>query len=440
MSKIIRIFAAFLLLILPGSSGQPGASVSVKAFVGARIIDGTGKIAIENAVLVVRDGRVEAVGPAAVVRPPAGAQIINLAGKFITPGLISTHVHISDVQGIRPPAYTDENTLRQLGVFARYGVTTVLSLGGEKEPAFRARDTQNTPSLERARIYLAGEAIVGKTPEEARQMVVKVAATKPDIIKIRVDDNLGTTVKMAPEVYRAIIDEAHRLGLRVAAHIFYLDDAKDLLRAGANFIAHSVRDKEIDNEFISLMKERNIPYCPTLTREISTFVYESTPSFFSDPFFLREADRDVRAQLQEPQRQEAMRKSASAQRYKAALALARRNLKKAADAGILIAMGTDAGPFPNRFQGYFEHLEMEMMAESKLTPAQVLRAATSDAARAMKVDGIGTITKGAWADFVVLDLDPIKDIRNFRSIASVWIAGNQVKGIEPQKIGTSPGK
>lgn len=426
-SRTLVTLAALAILILTSTSGQIRPSGAVKAFVGARLMDGSGKPALENAVLVVRDGRVEAVGLSATVRPPAGAQLIKLPGKFIIPGLISAHVHISGVQGLRPPAYTDENTLRQLGVFARYGITTVLSLGGEQAPAFRAREAQNTPSLDRARIYLAGEVIVGKTPDEARRMVAQVAATKPDIIKIRVDDNLGTTAKMPPEVYRAVIDEAHRRGLRVAAHLYYLEDAKELLRSGVDFIAHSVRDQEIDDEFIALMKKRNIPYCPTLTRELSTFVYESTPAFFSDPFFLREADSEVIAQLREPARQEAMRKSATAQAYKTALTVARRNLKRAADAGLLIVMGTDAGIFANRFSGYFEHLEMEMMAEAGLSPAQILRAATGEAARAMRVDGAGMLTKGMWADFVVLDQDPLKDIRNTRSIASVWIAGNQVK-------------
>jgi imidazolonepropionase-like amidohydrolase len=414
------------------SAAQSATSAGVKAYIGANVIDGAGKLAVENAALIVRDGKVESVGPTSKIKIPAGSQTINLAGKFIIPGLISAHAHVSDVQGLRPPAYTNENTLRQLGVFARYGVTTVLSLGGEKEPAFKLRDAQNTPSLDRARIYLSGDIITGKTPEEARQMVARVAATKPDIIKIRVDDNLGATPKMAPEVYRGVIDEAHQRGLRVAAHIFYLEDAKDLLRAGVDFIAHSVRDKDIDDEFISLMKKRDIPYCPTLTRDLSTFVYESTPPFFSDPLFLREADRDVVAQLREPQRQEAMRKSATAQRYKAALAVAMRNLKKAADAGLLVVMGTDSGAFANRFEGYFEHLEMEMMAEAGLTPTQILRSATGDAARALRVEEIGAIAKGAWADFVVLERDPLKDIHNTRSVASIWIAGNQVKGIEPQ--------
>lgn len=415
---------AFLLLVGLAAASDPAR---VQAFVGARVLDGSGGPAIDDAVIVVRDGRIEAVGPSRLVRPPRGARTVDLRGKFVIPGLISTHVHVSDVQGIRPRAYTDENTLRQLGVFARYGITTVLSLGGEQEPAFRIRDAQSSPSLDRARLYLSGDVVVGKTPEEARQMVATVAARKPDIIKIRVDDTLGTTAKMPPDVYRAVIDEAHQRGLRLAAHVFYLEDAKGLLRAGADVIAHSIRDTDIDDEFVSLMKQRNVPYIPTLTREISTFVYESKPSFFAEPFFLREADRDVVAQLQEPGRQEAMRKSASAQRYKAALVVAQRNLKKAADAGLLIAMGTDAGPLPERFQGFFEHLEMETMAESGLTPAQVLRSATGDAGRALKVEGLGTLTKGAWADFVALDHDPLKDIRHTRAISGVWIAGNPVK-------------
>ena len=421
------VLAALLLLTFSNTSRPTIANVGAKAFVGATILDGSGKAAIKNGILVARDGKVEAIGPPATARPPAGAQIVNLTGKVVIPGLISTHVHVSDVQGTRPPAYTDENTLRQLGVFARYGVTTVWSLGGEQAPAFKARDAQNVPSLDRARIYMSGPVIVGNTEAEARQMVARVAEMKPDIIKIRVDDQLGRAAKMKPEVYRAVIDEAHKRGLRVAAHIFYLEDAKDLLRAGADFIAHSVRDKEIDDEFISLMKQRDIPYSPTLTREISTFIYESTPAFFADPFFVREADSQVVAQLQQPERQAAMREDAGARAYKAALPVAQRNLKKAADSWLLVVMGTDSGAFANRFEGYFEHLEMEMMAEAGMTPAQILRAASSDAARAMKVEGIGALVKGAWADFVVLDRDPILDIRNTRSIVSVWIAGNQVK-------------
>ena len=377
------------------------------------------------ATLTVRNGRFE--GALAEGKPPAGARIVDLAGKFVIPGLIVAHAHVSDVNGLKPRAYTDENTRRQLGVFARYGITTVFSLGGEQAPAFALRDAQGTPSLDRARIFVAGAVITGRTPDEARAAVAKVAAQKPDIIKIRVDDNLGTATKMPPEVYRAVIDESHKLGLKVAAHIFYLDDAKDLLRSGVDMIAHSVRDKPIDDEFIQLMKARNVPYCPTLTREISVFAYESSPRFLDDPFFLREADKDVVAQLREPARQEAMRASTSAQRYKAGLGVAMANLKKAADAGVLIAMGTDSGAAPERFEGFFEHLEMEMMVDAGMTPAQVLRASTRDAARAMNRDDIGVIAAGRWGDFVVLDRNPVTDILNARAISSVWIAGNLIQ-------------
>lgn len=390
------------LLLVPALQAQ-----ALKAFTGATVIDGKGQRLARPATIVVRGGKIEAVGRAA---PPQGAEVIDLSGKFVTPGLISTHGHTPD-------------TLRQLGLFARYGVTTVWSLGGDPPASFTARDQ---PPVNRARVYVAGEVIVGKTADEARRMVAKVAAGKPDVIKIRVDDQLGTTAKMGPDVYRAIIDEAHKRGLRVAAHIFYLEDAKDLLRAGADIIAHSVRDKDIDSEFVRLMKDRSIPYIPTLTRELSTFVYESKPAFFSDPFFLRDANQHVVAQLQEPARQKDMRESKSAQAYKAALEVAKRNLKKAADAGLLIAMGTDSGATPSRFEGYFEHLEMEMMADAGMSPAHIIRSAASDAARAMKVESVGELSQGAWADFAVYDRDPLVDIRNSKSLSQVWIAGKQV--------------
>jgi imidazolonepropionase-like amidohydrolase len=423
----ITVAAALLVVALAGGVSRPQPDPSTHALLGVRVVGLAGSPSIDGATILIRNGRIEAVGPSRSVVVPRGAQTTDLRGKFVLPGLISAHAHVSDVDGLRPRAYTAANTLRQLGLYARYGVTTVWSLGGEQAPAFQARDAQSVPTLDRARIYLSGDVITGRTPDEARQAVARVAALKPDVIKIRVDDNLGAATKMTPEVYRAVIDAAHAAGLRVAAHIFYLDDAKDLLRAGADVIAHSVRDREVDEEFLSLMKSRQAAYVPTLTREISTFVYESTPAFFSDPFFLKEADAAVVAQLKEPGRQAQFRDSQSAKRYKAALEIAKRNLKRISDAGLLVAMGTDAGPFPERFQGYFEHLEMEMMVDAGLTPAQVLRASTTDAARAMRVEGVGALTPGAWADLLVLNQDPAKDIRNTRQIADVLIAGNAVK-------------
>ena len=171
-------------------------------------------------------------------------------------------------------------------------MTTVFSLGndGNAPAAIAARDARRPRRSTRARIFTAGPVLAPNTPEEAREQVAKIAAMKVDIIKIRVDDNLGTTPKMAPEVYRAVIDEAHKRGLRVAVHLFYLADAKGVLDAGADFIAHSVRDADVDTDVIATLKAQDVCVCPTLMREVSTFVYESTPAFFSDPLFLKHAD------------------------------------------------------------------------------------------------------------------------------------------------------
>jgi imidazolonepropionase-like amidohydrolase len=399
---------------------------AVKAFTGARVIDGTSRAPIDNATIVVRDGRVVSVGPGARVTVPADAERVSLAGKNLIPGLVNAHGHVGNTVGLQQGGYSAENVLRDLRTYAAYGVTTVFSLGDDQDAGFKARDSQNTPALNRARLFVAGPVLAPKTPDEARKLVDATAAMKVDIIKIRVDDNLATTTKMAPEVYRAVIDEAHKKGLRVAVHLFYLEDAKGVLDAGADFIAHSVRDADVDDAFVAMLKRRDVCYCPTLMREVSTFVYESTPTWFSDPLFLKGVDSKVIDQLKDPARQEQMRKSTSAQRYKAGLEVASRNLKKLSDAGVKIAMGTDTGP-PARFQGYFELMELELMAKAGLTPKQVLAAATRDAATCQKVDkDLGTLEARKWADFVVLDGDPLADISNVRKIADVYIAGNRI--------------
>jgi imidazolonepropionase-like amidohydrolase len=421
----IAVLAGVVLLTSLNSlaAGPPQdiqrAAANLQAWVGARIIDGTGKPPIENATLLIRNGRVEAAGKR--VKIPAGAQRIDAKGKTIIPGLINAHGHVND------PA--------QLGVYLRDGITTILSLGGDKEFALREQCATAPPGTV-PRLYVAGPiqdstaipgAVAVKTPEEARKSVDELIRNKPDIVKLRVDDFLGARPKMSPEVYQAVIDEAHKNGFRTAAHIVLLDDAKGMLRAGVDYIAHSVRDREVDAEFIGLMKQRHAFYSPTLTREIAVFTYSETPAFFSDPFFLKEADPAEMAKMEDPKRQETVRNDRAALWYKEHMPVAMRNLKILSDAGIPIAMGTDSCGGPGRFQGYFEHLELEYETKAGLTPMQAIVSATSGAAKALGVSkDVGTLEKGKWADFLVLSANPLDDIKNTRTIESVWIGGVRV--------------
>src|SRR5262249_53930017 len=273
----------------------------------ARVIDGTGRPPIADATIVVDAGKIVGIGPSASMKLPTDAERISLAGKTIIPGIVNAHRHVGNTEGLQQGHHSAQNVDRDLRTYAAYGVTTVFSLGDDQAAGFTARDAQNTPVLDRARLFVAGPVLAPKSVEEARKLVDDDAAMKVDIVKIRVDDNLGTTPQMAPEIYRAVIDEAHKRNLRVAVHLYYLEDAKRVLDAGADFIAHSIRDTAVDDEVIAMLKKRDVCVCPTLTREVSTFVYESTPPWFSDPLFLKHADLKAVEQLKEPARQEQMK-------------------------------------------------------------------------------------------------------------------------------------
>ena len=234
---------------------------------------------------------------------------------------------------------------------------------------------------------------------------------------------------MTPEVYGALIEQAHKRGLRVAAHLFYLKDAKGLLDKQVDIFAHSVRDQPVDAALIAEMKRRNIGYIPTLTRDLAQFVYEGTPPYFTDPFFLRHIEeyRNEMNQLRDPALMEKTRNNKAAQEIKPALEMANRNLKTLSDAGVVIAMGTDTGTNLGQWQGYFEQVEIEMMVKAGLTPMQAIVASTGGAAKVMKLDQqLGTIAAGKQADLLVLNANPLTDIRNTRQIHSVWIGGQRL--------------
>ena len=436
---ILRLLPALLILLfscqrsetrqsaadrLKENQSEAGQSSQI-IFVGATLIDGSGALPVENAFMLVKDGRITALGTGGKVEALEGATVVDLSGKFIMPGIINGHGHVGEVIGIEGGHYSTETLEQNLGLYARYGVTTVVSLGGDKEEAAPFRAVKDSFPSNRARLYIAGEVISGKTPEEALAALERNHKMGVDFMKIRVDDNLGASIKMSEEVYQAVINRSHELGYPIATHMYYLDDAKKLLEAGSDLLAHSIRDLPVDEELITLIKAKGIGYCPTLTRELSTYVYEDTAAFFSDPFFLKEYDESIISPLLDPSRQQEIRQSSSAQTYKKQLPVAYANLKTLSDQGVPIVFGTDSG-VPTRFMGYFEHLEMEMMAEAGMTPMEIIVSATKTTAEYLGLKDLGTLSPGHWADFLVLDADPLEDIKNVRKIAGVYIGGEEV--------------
>jgi imidazolonepropionase-like amidohydrolase len=378
------------------------------------------------------------VGAPAAVKIPAGANAINVSGKTIVPGFINAHGHLGAGDKKLP---VHDQIIQQLRLYAQYGVTTVQSLGDDGIESVKVHDDQERGTLDYARLYTAGAAVVGDSVDDARQKVDKVAAMRVNIIKTRMNhltfadgSRTGSPLSfrnpdMTPEVYRAVIEQTHKHGLRVAAHLFYLEQAKGLVDAGLDVVAHSVRDQDVDNAFIAALKRRDVGYIPTLTRDVEVFEYETTPAYFSDPFFLRGLAiyrKDVE-EVKNPAFQEKVRNSEEAQLTKKALQQGSRNVKLLSDGGVTIAMGTDSGAVVGRWQGYNEHREIELMVKAGLTPMQAIVAATGGAARVMKLDQqLGTLQPGKWADFIVLSGNPLTDIRNTRQIDSVWIAGRRL--------------
>jgi imidazolonepropionase-like amidohydrolase len=330
---------------------------------------------------------------------PENATVLDLSGKWIIPGLVEAHAHVSGYWAPDDVVYAVGRMVGDLVLYARYGVTTVNSLGGEPPEAREVRDAQDERTLARSRLAFAGPVITATTPAEGRAAVDENASLDVDWIKVRVDDNLGTTRKMPWPTVEAVLETAHARGLRLATHVFYLDDAKRLLRLGTDLVAHSIRDTEVDDEVIGLLRETGVCYVPTLTREVSTFAYAQRPAFLDDPFFRAWAKAGEVARVSEPAFMQRMEADPAAARYRIALGQAQRNLKLLADAGVTVAFGTDAGP-PGRFPGYFQHMELDLMVEAGLTPEQALSSATRVAASCLEMPDVGTLEPGKWADLL----------------------------------------
>lgn len=408
-----RLPAALLALLLAAGCGgaagddaatgsSPDGSAATTAFRGALLLDGRGGAPVEDAVLVVEGDRIVAVGSADQVTVPEGATTVDLSGRTVMPALVNTHAHLASERDAR---------IRELRHHAYYGAGAVTSLGmDEGEAPFALRDE---PVPGAALGLTAGRGITRPEPgrseipfwidtaEEGREAVRTLAEDGVDLVKIWVDDRGGQYEKLTPELFGAVIDEAHAHGLRVTAHIFSLEDAKALVRAGVDAFAHGVRDQAVDDELVELLAARpDFVYVPNL------------PGSGIDTDLGWLAGTVPEAELEElrgrpapgPGAQESFRIQAD-------------NLARLHGAGVMIGFGTD-GSSP-----WAAHLEMEDMVAAGMAPGDVLAAATGSSARLLGLDDRGTLEAGKRADFLVLEANPLDDITHTRRIQAVYLGG-----------------
>ena len=401
---VVAIPAALLSLGLGLSAcaeaPEAGGSDAV-VFEGARVIVGDGGV-IEDAVFVVEDGRFSAVGAAGEVEEPAGAVHMDLSGKTVMPAIVNAHIHLASDRETR----TD-----QVQHYAYYGQSMVVSLGLDEGDVGFAMRGEMVP--DGARSQSAGRGITSPEPgrsevphwvtteEEARAAVRELAADQVDIVKIWVDDRSGQYERLALELYGAVIDEAHANGLRVTAHVFTLEDAKGLLRAGVDAFAHGIRDMDVDDELVALWLERpNVVLVPNLpapgVAEDMGWLAGSVPAAQVE---LMQTNSFDRPELQD------------------FFGIQARNLNRLSQEGITVSFGTD-GSSP-----WAAHQELADMVRTGMSPADVIVAATGTSAEFVGADDLGTVAAGKSADFIVLDANPLDDITNTRMIDAVYLRG-----------------
>ena len=436
------------LVLLTGVVLASSVAAETVAITGVRLIDGAGGPPVPNATIVIDNGRITAAGTGVAI--PRGAQRRNYAGRSIIPGLISDHSHVGQVGGTQDGAenYTRSKIIAELQQYRRYGVTTVVALG-LNGPIFETiRAEAHAGVIGGADLFGVDHGIgvpaggppqatlkVGPdqlyrpaTPQEAREDVRRMAARKTDLVKLWLDDFGGTAPKMTPDIYWAVIDESHQLGLRVAAHIHDLADAEAIVAAGADILAHGVRDQEVPADFIATLKRRGVWYIATLNLDESTFAWADQAPWTRTQFARAALSPALARQIDDPAWRAGVEAAKATAAARHSLEMNLHNLKLLYDGGVKIGFGTDSGAVALRVPGIAEHRELALMVQAGLSPMQALTVATRNAAALLGRQDRGTLSTGRRADFSVLGSDPSMNIAAADDIVEVWEAGRIVPG------------
>jgi imidazolonepropionase-like amidohydrolase len=416
------LFMVFVLVHLPSASAQ------VTAITRVTLIDGSGTAPLNDATIVMEQGRIRDIGSSAQVTAPPGTTVVDGTGRFVVPGIINGHGHVG-------PAPRDP----QLRQYALFGVTTTTSMYFDQDDVQAFKAAQRAGDLRGARILTVMYRFMSepfkpgsemKTPDEARGKVDEIVAKGADFVKVWIDAQGGRYPRLTPEFTAAVMDQASKHGKIRMAHIVELADARRIVDQGVNILVHNIRDQDVPDDFIVTLKSRNVSVISTLAREEAMFVFGVSPggpAFTSDPFFQKGLSAE-RLDLLKTKKHDEQANDADRPRWLRMFDTDKRNIKKLFDAGIKVGFGTDSGGALDRYfiQGWFEHRQMELMRDAGFTPMQIIQAYSQSNSEMLGIDKeFGTLAKGKAADLLILSKNPLEDITNMRAIEAVYLGGRK---------------
>ena len=467
VGKLVTFAVGVTLLAVYSSTveSQTRSGTGTVLFEGARLITGEDGPPIETSAFIVQNSRFTRVGKKGEISLPPGALRVDLTGKTVVPGIVDAHGHLGFLDMVTGTMskvnFTRENYVDHLQRYAYHGVAATISTGTDMgDLAYRLR-IEVIPDASRILTVGLGLAWPGSGPfdpsrndvpypvttvAEARKAVQDVARHKPDFVKIWVDDRNGRQKKLTPDLYQAAADEARKHNIRSIGHVFTLDDAKGLVRAGVEGFLHSIRDREVDDEYIALAKEHNIWITPNLggTNRLSLIRENGTPEWFDDPLvgetiapaLIRERAKTYQEQRQARGRQgggggPAADGGSGAGRTGGAAGAGAQpfdiaNTRRLHAAGVRQVLGSDTAGDNRRWIGMMTLVEIENMVSAGFTPAEAIVASTRESAKVLRLNELGTVAAGKSADFIVLDANPLENIANLRRIKTVYLRGHEV--------------